>query len=92
MARDASTGVEDRQIYKDYNTYNPFMAHTTIAIPTALRDDLKSFGEKGETYAEIIERLVESAKERQIRDILMDTEGTIPVRVALEEAKRRWPS
>ena len=34
---------------------------TTIQVSTQIRDLLKSFGSKGETYNDIIERLVERA-------------------------------
>jgi len=34
---------------------------TTIQVTTQIRDLLKSFGSKGETYNDIIERLVERA-------------------------------
>lgn len=65
---------------------------TTIALPETLRDQLKEFGDKGETYADIIARLIKSAKERQLHDLLFDTRNTTPVREALKEAERRWPS
>jgi predicted CopG family antitoxin len=64
--------------------------NTTIAIPIDIRDQLKEFGEKGETYAEVIERLIKSARKRMLHDLLMDTSDSVPVEKALEEAKRRW--
>jgi len=36
------------------------MALTTIAIETTVRDKLKSIGRKGETYSQLIDRLVDS--------------------------------
>ena len=65
--------------------------NTTIAIPTALREELREFGNKGETYADIIGRLVKSARKRMLHDLLMDTGDSVPVEQALEEARRRWP-
>ena len=38
------------------------MSVTTIQVTTDLRDKLKSIGKKGETYNEIIERLIESSE------------------------------
>lgn len=35
------------------------MVATTIQIPTDLRDRLKTYGIKGDTYSDIIERLLE---------------------------------
>jgi hypothetical protein len=61
------------------------LLNTTIQIPTELRDQLKEFGNKGETYAEIIARTLTSAKERQLHDLLMDEKGTI----SIAEARKR---
>ena len=38
------------------------MAVTTIQLDTGLRDRLKGIGKKGETYGDIIERLLEQAE------------------------------
>ncbi|MBR9692657.1 hypothetical protein GOV07_01865 [Candidatus Woesearchaeota archaeon] len=65
--------------------------NTTIAIPTDIRDQLKELGEKGETYANVIDRLVKSARKRMLHDLLMDESDCVTVEKALEEAKRRWP-
>ena len=65
--------------------------HTTIAISLSVRDQLKEFGNKGETYDEILERLIRSAKDRQMQEILMDERGTIPIEVAVARAKKQWP-
>jgi predicted CopG family antitoxin len=67
------------------------MEHTTIAIPKDLKEQMQEFGSKGETYSEIIARLIKSAKERQLHDILMDEEGFIPIEEAIKEAEKKWP-
>ena len=36
--------------------------NTTIQLPTKLRDELKTLGTKGETYGDIIKRLIEAYK------------------------------
>jgi len=64
--------------------------NTTIAISKELREEIIEFGSKGETYEDILKKLVQSAKERQLRDLLMDETNTIPVKEALEKAKKRW--
>ena len=64
--------------------------NTTIAISKELRKEIIEFGSKGETYEDILKKLVQSAKERQLRDLLMDETNTIPVKEALEKAKKRW--
>ena len=66
------------------------MENTTIAIPMVLKEQIQEFGFKGEKYSEIILRLLKSAKERQLQDLLMDEKDTISIDVALDRAKKRW--
>lgn len=66
------------------------MGNTTIAISEDIKDGIKEFGIKRETYSEILERLLKSARERQLQDLLMDEEGTIPIEKALAKVKKRW--
>lgn len=58
---------------------------TTIAISQNIRDRIKEFGMKGETYDDILARLLTNAEERQLQELLMDTKGTI----TLSEARAR---
>lgn len=67
------------------------MTNTTIAISEEIREGIKEFGIKGETYTEILSRLIKSAKERQLHDLLMNEEGTISIEDAIKEAEKRWP-
>ncbi len=71
------------------STYNEKM--TTIAIPLKVKEGIQEYGLKGESYAEILERLLKSARERMIRDVLMDDKDCIPIEQALAEAEKRWP-
>jgi len=64
--------------------------NTTIAISTRIRDEIKEFGNKGETYDNILERILKSAKERQLQELLMDTSDSILASEALEKAKKKW--
>ncbi|MBU1245460.1 MAG: antitoxin VapB family protein [Nanoarchaeota archaeon] len=64
--------------------------NTTISIPKELCERIKEFGNKGETYSDVISRLYESAKERQLHDLLMGEKGTITVEKALAKAKKTW--
>lgn len=59
--------------------------NTTISISTDIRDQIKEFGNKGETYEDVIVKLLESAKKRQLHDLLMDETNCITV----AEARRR---
>jgi hypothetical protein len=64
--------------------------NTTIAISKEIRDQIKGFGGKGDTYDEILGRLLNSAKERQLQELLMDTSNCVPIEKAIERAKKRW--
>ena len=63
---------------------------TTIAISPEIRDQIKEFGNKGDTYDKILARLLNSAKERQLQELLMDTTNCVPIEEALELAKKKW--
>jgi predicted CopG family antitoxin len=67
------------------------MEITTIAITPELKEKIQEFGNKGETYSQIIMRLLDSARKRQLHDLLMDEENTISIEEALDDAKKRWP-
>lgn len=67
------------------------MGNTTIAISNEIKEEIKEFGQKGETYSEVIARLLESARKRQLQDLLMNKEGTISIEEAISKAKKRWP-
>jgi predicted CopG family antitoxin len=66
------------------------MENTTIAISNKIRDEIKEFGNKGETYSEIIAKLIVSAKKRQLHDLLMNEEDTISIEEAIENSKKKW--
>ena len=67
------------------------MDHTTIAIRRDLKEKIATFGNKGETFSDIIERLYESAVKRQLHDLLMSEEDTVTIEEAMKEAERLWP-
>lgn len=64
--------------------------NTTIAVSSEIRDQIKEFGNKGETYDDILARLLNSAKERQLQELLMDEKDCIPIQEALVRARKRW--
>ena len=66
------------------------MQYTTIAVSKEIKEQITELGNKGETYSEIIKRLIASAKKRQLHDLLMSEEGTISIEEALKKAKKRW--
>jgi len=66
------------------------MENTTIAIPVNLKEQIQEFGFKGEKYSDILLRLLKSAKQRQLHDLLMNEEDTISIKEALSNAKEKW--
>lgn len=48
--------------YSRYSSYSDKMETTTIQVDKNVREMLKSFGRKGETYNEIISKLIERAR------------------------------
>lgn len=66
------------------------METTTIAVTNEIREKIKEFGNKGETYSEILNRIIESAKKRQLHDLLMNEENTVSIQEAIADAKKRW--
>ena len=64
--------------------------NTTIAVSPGIRDQIKDFGNKGETYDEILARLLKSANDRQLQELLMDPKDCTSDNAALEKAKKRW--
>ena len=66
------------------------MENTTIAITKSVQEKINEFGKKGETYSEIISRLIESAKKRQLYDLLMNEEDTVSIEEAIANSKKRW--
>ena len=60
---------------------------TTISISTSIREQIKEFGNNGETYDNILARLLRSAKDRQLQELLMDTKDGINIDEAIERAK-----
>ena len=66
------------------------MEHTTIAIKKDVKEKIMEFATKKESYSEVIERLLESAKERQLHDLLMSDKNTITIEKALKKAEKKW--
>lgn len=66
------------------------METTTIAITKDIKEKIREFGSKGESYTEIIGRLIKSAQERQLHDLLFNEENTISIEEAISNAKKRW--
>jgi predicted CopG family antitoxin len=66
------------------------MENTTIAISNEIKEQIREFGNKGETYSQILAKLIASAKKRQLQDLLMNEEDTISIDEAIRNSKRKW--
>ena len=66
------------------------MENTTIAVRSEIKERIREFGSKGETYSDIIERLIRSARKRQLQELLMSEEDTISIDEAISNSKKRW--
>ena len=61
-----------------------------MAVTKEIRNKIREFGAKGETYTEILAKLYKSAKERQLHDLLLDKSDSVSVDSAFNRAKKRW--
>ena len=66
------------------------MKYTTIAVKEDLKERIKEFGSKKESYSDIIEKLLKSAIERQLHDILLNEDDSITIDEALDNARKEW--
>ena len=64
---------------------------TTIQLSKETKDNLASFGLKGESYDDILKRVYALAVKEQLKQFLMSDEGFIPIEEAIEEANKKWP-
>ncbi len=67
------------------------METTTIAVTKEIRDQINEFGHRGETFSDVLARLLESAKKRMLHDLLMSEEGCVTIEEAMAEAQKKWP-
>ena len=64
---------------------------TTIALSKELKEKISEFGNKGETFSDILLKLYNSAVQRQLHDLLFNEEGCIPIEQAIKDAKdKKW--
>ncbi|MEK6812115.1 MAG: antitoxin VapB family protein [Nanoarchaeota archaeon] len=67
------------------------MDNTTIAIRRDLKEKIMEFATKKESYSDVIERLLKSAEQRLLNDVLFNEEGFISLDDFEKEVKRKWP-
>ena len=64
---------------------------TTIQLSKETKEKISSFGAKGESYDQILEKIYSLAVKEQLRNFLMSDEGFIPIEDAIKEANQKWP-
>ena len=67
------------------------MDTTTIQVSKATKEKIASFGLKGESYDEIIQRIYSLAVKEQLKMFLMSSEGCITIEEARKELDKKWP-
>ncbi|MCX6751041.1 MAG: hypothetical protein NTZ83_06290 [Candidatus Pacearchaeota archaeon] len=63
---------------------------STIQLSNETKALISSFGTKEETYEDIIKRIYSLAVKEHLREFLMSSDNCVPVKDALERAKKRW--
>lgn len=66
--------------------------NTTIAISMKVKEGIQEYGMKGESYSEILARLLKSANERLIHDVLMDITNCVTIDEARAKLKKNGQS
>lgn len=67
------------------------MGITTIQLSNEMKKKIASFGDKGESYDKILQRIYGLAVKEQIREFLMSDEGFISLDEFEKEVKKKWP-
>jgi len=63
--------------------------NTTILISKRVREKIKEFGKKGETYTDIINNMYKELKLKESVDMLMNTEDYLTIDQAREWTKEK---
>ncbi len=67
------------------------MAITTIQLSKETKEKIASFGMKGDSYDEILQRIFSLALKEQLREFLLSSENTISIEEARKELDKKWP-
>lgn len=67
------------------------MAITTIQLSNETKEKISSFGTKGESYDEILQRIYSLAVKEQLKEFLLSSENTISLGEARKELDKKWP-
>ena len=75
--------------YSAYSNYR--MEITTIQLSNETKRKLSSFGVKGESYDQILQRIYNMAVKTQLRELLMNSEDTVSLDDFESEIEKKWP-
>lgn len=64
---------------------------STIQVGEETKEKLRSFGSKGETYEQIINRLYDIAVKEQLKAFLTEKDA-VPIDEAIARARAKWQS
>jgi len=67
------------------------MEISTIQLSKETKKKISSFGAKGESYDEILNKIYSMAIKEQLREFLMDDESYITIEEARKELNKKWP-
>ena len=63
---------------------------TTIQLSKETKEKISSFGQKGESYDDILKKIYNLAVKEQLKEFLMSDKGYISIEDAIKEAGKKW--
>jgi hypothetical protein len=67
------------------------MRITTIQLSNETKRKISTFGVKGESYDQILQRIYNMAVKTQLRELLMSSEDTVSLDDFEKEIDKKWP-
>ena len=64
---------------------------TTIQISMETKDLINTFGNKEDTYDDIVRRLYDFAVKQQLKEFLYSSKNSVPIDEAIKEIEKKWP-
>lgn len=67
------------------------MEISTIQLSKETKKKISSFGNKGESYEDILKKIYSMALKEQVRQFLMSEEDSITLEEFKKEINKKWP-
>jgi len=64
---------------------------STIQLSKETKRKISSFGNKGESYEDILKKIYSMALKEQVRQFLMDEKDSITLEEFKKEINKKWP-